>query len=289
MSTLLSTQSVIGIILEIVVVLVILVAAFIGLKKGFLQSVLSIFTTSIVLVVSVFTAKFGAQLLEKLFGFVSFMGRQMGKVLGSMADGVLGTVFGEGATVAEANAIIEGTDLFGPLKTLLKNSVAENSNNLVGNSIANMGGQSLGAIVSMIIAGIIIFLLLKLILFLLSKLFENLTANKVLGTPDKILGLIFGVAKGALIIFVYAGVLIVLTLIPTVNNFISPIIQEHTYVTRFIYNATDGLVEKHIINNIDDWVNDLWDNRSPDNNTTTTSQEVSAMPPIVITIPNEVA
>ena len=50
MSTLLSTQSVIGIILEIVVVLVILVAAFIGLKKGFLQSVLSIFTTSIVLV-----------------------------------------------------------------------------------------------------------------------------------------------------------------------------------------------------------------------------------------------
>ena len=111
----------------------------------------------------------------------------------------------------------------------------------------------------------------------------------MIGTPDKILGFVFGIAKGTLIIFVYAGVLIMLTLIPTVNNFISPIIQEHTYVTRFIYNATDGLVEKHIINNIDDWVNDLWDNRSPDNNTTTTSQEVAAMPPIVITIPNEVA
>lgn len=299
MSCLLSMQSVIGIILEIVVIGIILVCGFIGLKKGFLQSVLSLFTNFAVLLVSVFTAKYGALVLDKLFGFVGFMGKQMGKVLAKVADGALATVFSDGATVADANAIIDGTGLFGPLKTLLKKAVAQNSNDLVGNSIANIGGKALGAIIAMIVAGIIIFLLLKLILFLLSKLFENLTANKILGTPDKILGLVLGFVKGGLIIFVYGVVLVILTLIPTVNDFVSPIINEHTFVTKGIYKLTDNFVEKNVIDNIDDWINKLWENRNGDSSSSgvtsdgkaDASGEVSAnmiskMPPLIVDVKN---
>ena len=283
----LSIQTVIGIILEVVVVGVILISAIIGLKRGFLKSVLSVFTTSIVIVISVFTAKWGAKLLEKIFGFVSFMGRQMSKVLAGMADGVFAEVMDESTTVANANAVIDGSGVFGPLKSLLKKAVAAESNNLAGNTIANIGGRSLGAVLSIIIAGIIIFLIFKLVLFLLSKLFENLTANKVLGTPDKVLGIIFGLAKGLIIIFVYAVVLIILTLIPTVNNFVSPVIQKHTFVTKMIYNVSDKIVEKTIIDKIDDWVNQLWENRSSTGEDAE-SDISTAAPQFIITV-NEVA
>lgn len=302
MSCLLSMQSVIGIILEIVVIGVILVCGFIGLKKGFLQSVLSLFTNFAVLIVSIFTAKYGAIVLDKMFGFVGFMGKQMGKVLAKVADGALATVFSDGATVADANALIDGTGLFGPLKKLLKNAVAQNSNDLVGNSVANIGGKALGAVIAMIVAGIIIFLLLKLVLFLLSKLFENLTANKILGTPDKILGLVFGFVKGGLIIFVYGVVLVILTLIPTVNDFVSPIINEHTFVTKGIYKLTDNFVEKNVIENIDDWINKLWENRNDgstdtgdtgdkDESGSETGGNVSAnmineLPPLIVNVEN---
>lgn len=258
---LLSTQSVIGIILDVVVVAVVLILTIIGFSKGFLRSLINLFSNTILIIISIFTAKYLASLLEKLFGFITFFATQMAKVIGGLAEGVFTTVLDGTESVTSLKAIVNGTDIFGLLKTYM-NKVIEGSSIVAGDSIATIVGNSLGAIVSAIISGIIIFLLLKFVLFLLGKIFANITASsKTIGWLDKLLGVIFGACRGVLNVMVFSAVTILMTLIPTVNNFVTPVVQDNTKITKYVYNFTDDLVDKYIISNIDDWVHSLWENR----------------------------
>jgi hypothetical protein len=54
-----------------------------------------------------------------------------------------------------------------------------------------------------------------------------------------------------------------LSLIPAVNDTITPIIQDNTYVEKFIYNQTDDIVGKYVVEGemIQEWINSLWEAR----------------------------
>jgi hypothetical protein len=58
-------------------------------------------------------------------------------------------------------------------------------------------------------------------------------------------------------------VLVGLTMIPAVNNTITPIVQENTHVEKFIYNKTDDTFGKYVIegNAVQNWITGLWENR----------------------------
>ena len=96
-----------------------------------------------------------------------------------------------------------------------------------------------------------------------SKIFENMTQIKAVGAVNKVLGLLFGLLKGGLIIVTVSFVLTFLTVIPKVNKKVSPLIRDHTKVAKVVYSQTDDMVEKYVIdtNIIQKWINNLWENK----------------------------
>ena len=98
-----------------------------------------------------------------------------------------------------------------------------------------------------VITAIIMFILLKIAVFLLSKFFKNLEQIKLIGGLNKAIGFILGVAKACVIIITVNIVLVALTLIPAVDKTITPIINKNTYVERFVYNQSDKIFEKYIL------------------------------------------
>ena len=64
---LLSISSTLGIVLDVVIVAMLVIFGFIGFKKGFFKSVISIFSTIVVLLISFFGAGPLARLINKIY------------------------------------------------------------------------------------------------------------------------------------------------------------------------------------------------------------------------------
>ena len=114
-----------------------------------------------------------------------------------------------------------------------------------------------------VISGILVFVILLIATKLLSKLFKNIEQIKIIGGLNKILGFILGILKATLIVGVVNCILVALSLIPPVNKAITPVIQDNSHVEKVIYNTTDKLFEKYVIEGdmLKNWVENLWEKR----------------------------
>ncbi len=254
----------IGLIIDIAIIVALIIFGIIGLKKGFLKSVISIFSWVVCLIIAVLLAKYVAGWLNGIYNFSGLIG-------GKISEGLVGTneFFTQSINTYQAggkDALIAAIpqDINGLLAQLVK-VVFSNANVDMSSTetIANVTGSSIGHICMVIISGILVFIVLKIAVALLSKLFDKIAKTKILGSLNKILGLVFGALKAVLIVIVLNCVLVGLSLIPAVNKTITPVIQDNTNIEKFIYNKTDEVVEKYVIegNLIQTWVNDLWSNR----------------------------
>ena len=252
----------IGIIIDVVLVLICLISAIIGMKKGFLQSVLSIFSWFVCLLVAIFTAKYVAGWINGIYDFSSLIGNKIATSLNNS-----NTFFATAVnTFANKEQIIDSipnstNGLFVQLiKVLFSNTAVDmTSTQTVGQLI----GQVLGHISMVIIAGLLVFIVLKIVVALLSKLFDNINRTKVLGAVNKGLGLCLGLVRAVLIIAIVNFILVGLSLIPAVNQVITPVIKDNTYVEKVVYNTTDKIFGKYVIegNTIQTWVQGLWNKR----------------------------
>ena len=257
-------MSVLGLIIDAVILVLFLIFGFIGYKKGLLKSVISLFNWIVCILIAVFIAKYVANWINGIYNFSGLIGGKIAKSLSAMND-----FFSKPINLYESvgkDALIKSIpkETNGLLTQLIK-IIFTNTNVDMSSSetIASVLGESLGYICMVVISGILVFIVLKIAVALLSKLFDKITQTKVLGGLNKILGLALGVIKATIIVFLFNGVLIALTLVPVVNKTISPLIENHTYVERVVYKATDALAEKYIIesNAIQTWVNGLWEAR----------------------------
>lgn len=80
-----------GYVIDGLLILIILVSTFIGIKKGFFDSVIGLIGTGVSLVASVFLAKHVANLVNKLFNFEDFVLKQLDE---TNSDGVI-SFFGD--------------------------------------------------------------------------------------------------------------------------------------------------------------------------------------------------
>ena len=124
-------------------------------------------------------------------------------------------------------------------------------------------GSVLGDISMTVISAVLIFIVLKIVVTLLSRLFDNIEKTRVLGGLNKILGLVLGFARAALIIVIINFVLVGLSLVPAVNKITAPIIKDNTNIERFVYKTTDKIFGKYVIegDTVKNWVEDLWEKR----------------------------
>ena len=254
--------STIGLIIDIIIILALVICGAIGFKNGFLKSLISLFNWSVCIIVSVLVAKYVATWINGIYNFSGLIGNKISGALTGTHEFFGMTVNQFGTTDSIISSIPEG--LNGMLKQLIKVVFSNASvDPMSSETIASIMGGSLGHIAMIIIAGILTFVILKIALALLSKLFDNISKTKVLGSVNKIVGLAFGVVKAGLIILIINFVLVGLTLIPAVNNTMTPIIQDNTHIEKFIYNKTDDAFGKYVIEGdaIQNWITNLWENR----------------------------
>ncbi len=252
----------IGLIIDILIVAVLIIFGIIGFNKGFLKSFISLFSWVVCILIAIFTAKYVANWINGIYDFSSLIG-------GRIADGLTGVNEFFSQSISEFSSTEEiinnlPADLNGLLSQLIKVVFSNTSVDMTStDTIASVVGLSLGHICMVIIAGILTFIVLKIVIALLSRLFDNISRTKILGGLNKVLGLIFGVLKAGCIIIILNCILVGLSLIPAVNNTITPLIQDNTHIEKVIYNKTDEFVGKYIIegNVIQEWVTDLWNSR----------------------------
>ena len=120
--------------------------------------------------------------------------------------------------------------------------------------------EQIGNAVSVIISVVAVWLLIKLAIALLSKLFDNATSsNSALSGLNRVLGLIFGAAKGFIIGVVILGLASLLSIcgISTVKT----TIESNGKFTNFVY----GYVNEWVANTLEDRIDDILGKGSLDN------------------------
>lgn len=286
--TFLSVSASIGTTIDIIIVAVLVVFALIGLREGFFKSVLSMISTVVVVVVSFFGANPVAKLVNKIYDFTGLIAGKLCKSIASMGAFYSETIPSGVSGADLANNIPSSTNGF--LKKIMSYVLKPlSSGEVEGSTVAKVVSGAFASIIFTIIIGILLFILIKIVLAIASKLFENITRNKVFGAVNKICGFVFGTLKGGLMIVVLSLVLTFLTVIPAVNNKVSPIINNNTNIAKPIYAYTDKLVEKYVINSnvIQKWINNLWENKKSGSSTTEEVKGTKDNPYILMLINNE--
>ncbi|MBR2467880.1 MAG: CvpA family protein [Clostridia bacterium] len=111
--------------------------------------------------------------------------------------------------------------------------------------------EQIGNAVSIIVAVVAVWLLIKLAIALLSKLFDNATSsNSALSGLNRVLGLVFGAAKGFLIGVVVLGLASILSL-AGINN-VKTTIENESKFTNFVYGYVSDWVYTAVEDRIDD-------------------------------------
>lgn len=256
--------STIGIIIDVVVIGVLVVLGLIGLKKGLLKSILSLFSWVVCLLVAFWAAKYVAVWLNGLYNFSGLIGNGIAKSLNNSNAFFAQSLNAYEAGGKEALIAAIPSDVNGLLTQLIKVVFSNSQVDMTStDTIGYFVGSSLGHIAMVIISGLLVFIVLKIVVALLSKLFTSIEQTKILGGLNKVLGLVLGLLKGAIFIIIANVLLVALTLIPTANKIITPLIQDNTHVEKVVYNKTDELFGKYVIegDTIKNWVEKLWQNR----------------------------
>lgn len=132
----------------------------------------------------------------------------------------------------------------------------------MGVSAEGANGQTLSELASvctLALSVLIVFVLIKIAVWLLAKLFDSVTAQSTPGSGmDRLLGLVFGAAKGFAIVLVALGVTSIFSMVPAfeanIDNFLNS-----SSITRGTYIYVDEWVENELEDKLDDFVRDLAD------------------------------
>ncbi len=181
-------------IIDIAFIVILLIMFFVGIGKGFINYILSSFKGIISLLAAIFLCKPGAKLMEgalrspiyeKLLVWVNGMG----------------SLFTSDLPGGEANRAVieEGLKDFHIPNFLSKYIV---------DALANTEAQTLGIAISDLIttailitlAFLVILILVRIILLILRRIFKDIGKKNVVGAFDRILGGIFSLALGVVII-----------------------------------------------------------------------------------------
>lgn len=249
----------IGIFVDIIIISCLAIFTLIGIKKGFLHSLISLFSWTFCLLIAFLTAKYVANWINGIFNFSGLLGGKISKSLIESNNFFAQTINSYASKEDLINAIPSDTN--GLLKQLIKVVFSNSAVNMESaETIGKIAGESLGQIIVIVVTGIIIFIVLKIAVMLLSKLFKKISETKILGTINKILGGILGFIKVAFMVVGFNLVLVGLSFIPAVDKTITPLVNENTFIEKFAYSKTDELFSSYILEGkaIDNWIEDMW-------------------------------
>lgn len=195
--------------IDIVFIALIVVFALIGLARGLFESILSIFSSALSIIVAILASKYVAAFLNNITNCNAFFAEKM---------------------VAWGWVPAEGATLFGKV----------------------FSPEQLATTLTIILSVVSVWLLIKLAIWLLSKLFDNVTASSnAISGLNRVLGMIFGAAKGFLLGCVALGLITVITVFVP-NNSIVKEIQDKNKMTNFVYKYVSTWVGDTLKDRVED-------------------------------------
>lgn len=255
--------STIGIIIDVAIILGVVISSIIGYRKGLLKSVLSIFSWIVCLLIAIFTAKYVAGWLNGLYDFSALVGSKISKTLIGSNE-YFSRAINSFANKEEIIASLESVNTNGLLKQLIKAVFSASTVDMTSEvSVGSFLGDCLGDVSIVVIAGVLVFIILKTVVTILSKLFDKIDKTVILGGLNKLLGLALGLLRAGIIIVGINVILVTSSLIPASNKLINTVVKENTHVEKVIYNKTDKLFGKYVIegDTVKNWIEDLWAKR----------------------------
>ncbi|MBR1988005.1 MAG: CvpA family protein [Clostridia bacterium] len=252
-------MSTLGLIIDIVVVLLVALFGFIGYKKGFLKSLISLFSWIVCLLVAFFTAKYVASWINGIYDFSGLIGDKVAKSLQKENSyfSLAVSTFGTKENLINAGEAASSGFIEKLIKVIFNNSKVDmTSSKTVGAVI----GDSVGEISMVLIAGLLVFIVLMILFKIIGKIFDKIASMRVIGGINKILGLAFGVLKAIVVIIAINLLIIALSHLPVVNKTITPLIQDHTKVEKVVHDKTDKMFNKYVVEGkvLEEWTKDFW-------------------------------
>lgn len=185
--------------LDILVIGILILFSLIGFIKGFMRGFLSLFSTIVTLALAIWLAKPLSGVIDGWFGLTNALA-------GSLEPTFLNFFSTNDYTsgwVAQLVGIFLGSDY------------------LAGSPSVDMltadFSHSVGNLITIVICAVILYILIRIVLWLLSRLAKKLTQNRGISGLDRIFGVVIGLAKGFLYIFVTMGIVFML------GSFITPL------------------------------------------------------------------
>lgn len=238
-------------IIDIAFVAILIILAIIGLTRGFLKSALAMVSSLVSMVIAYFAAKPLGQLIDKLFKTTNVFASKITKWLNSVSEFFSITRNGESFTDLSGQMSSSGVD--GAVQRLAK-AVLGSANIPDGKSVGQVLGQSLGNLITVVIGGVVAFILIRVILKVLEHFSSKITQVRIFGVVDKLLGFVFGLAKG----LIYTGLIFVcmsiLSYIKPIDNKMTPIMDD-TKIAQKYYDWIDYETQ--------DFLNDKFFKKSP--------------------------
>ena len=224
-------------IIDIVIITVLVIFGIIGMAKGFLNTIISLFGNLASLAIAFFTAKPVSSFLDKTFGIVSKLASKIAPSFSAIAP------LPEGSDLAEAT--LTGADLKTYLSTdgltfqerLISMFINDETVFTSNAEIVEYISGTIAGIAAMVISAVVMFILIRIAILLLAKLFDALTKNKAIGGLDRVVGLLFGLLKGALLVFVVLSVFYLIAN-TTVDGWI-----QNSVVTKWLYQYVCQIVD----------------------------------------------
>ena len=240
--------------IDIAVLAVLAIFAFVGWRRGLIDAVLSLFNTLVSIILAFWASKPFAGFLEHCFKVTSWLAKNISNMLAGWSSS-FATAVESSITGTQA---IQASSLSGWQQTILKLMVDECVIE-AGSKPADVFASILAPVALIVVSGILAFILIKLAVFLLTKLFDALLKSRTLKSLDRLLGLVLGAVKGALIICVIMGITI---FIPN-DKIITEI--DKTKLTKIAYQPVTDFIRVNIADKLQAWAEDIMpDGKTPD-------------------------
>jgi uncharacterized membrane protein required for colicin V production len=245
-------------VIDIVVICVLLIFGIVGMIKGFLNTIISLFGNLASLAVAILCAKPVASFLNSIFHIVDSIG---GNIANSISTTITPFQSGEmsSLTGADLKTYLDSDSSLQKriFQLFIEDSktwtVVENDYAAADADVVSYIGTKVAGIIAVVIAVVVMFIIIRIAVMLLAKLFDALTKNKAIGGLDRSVGLLFGLLKGAIIISVVLGMLYLIAN-ETVNGWI-----ENSTVTQFVYQYICQFVDWVVATfNLPDFITNLF-------------------------------
>ena len=229
------------------IAIIIIMVVFVGTWKGFVFSVLSIFSSTINFFISLLLTRPTTNLLNRWFGFEGSLTNGLSSKLTSMSAKFDVNMVGMSKDEISSHISTTLSESKFPLKGLFGNMLKVTPEKIEGKTSCTLNdilSRSLGSFFSLIITFVVLFILIYIILFIIGKISKKAQEVNGIRAVDRTLGFIFGFVKGALIIcFVFA----ILSFFSE-DGFLSGLFEyiHASKIGDWVYTTVNNIIDKYV-------------------------------------------